>query len=106
VCDCESPEAFFQTARRARVQHRCCECGDLISVGEQYEYVSGVWDGRGASFKTCAQCAGVRKFYVADCLPHYECPPCFGDLWQDATDYGNAGSRPELIQAATAAGYL
>jgi hypothetical protein len=93
------------TIRRARREHRCCECDGTIKVGDTYEYVSGVWDNQGASFKTCLACAGIRKWYVYECLPRYECWPCYGDLIQDATDNGNC-ARADLVMAATSAGYL
>lgn len=106
MCDCDAPQTMTMTTRKARVDHVCVECGSTIAAGSQYEYVSGVWDHRGASFKTCLECVGIRNWYVGECLPHYECHPCFGQLIEDATDSGNAGTRVELVSAASAAGYL
>ena len=106
MCDCEMPSTINTIERKARTAHKCCECDDTISPGDKYEYTSGVWDGRGASFKTCLRCAGVRSWYVHECLPTYECWPCFGDLYQDATDFGNQGTIPDLTEAAKTAGYL
>ena len=106
MCDCELPEAMRRLTRRARTQHECCECGGTIEPGTQYEYVSGIWDGHALTFKTCAECVGIRHWYVTECLPAGECHPCFGDLVQDATDYGNEGTRADLLLAASAAGYL
>lgn len=106
MCDCESPSAYQQYTRHARRGHACWECGETIPPGAEYEYASGVWAGRGASYKTCLRCVGVREWYVAECMPQYACRPCFGELWQDATDNGHAGTVAELTRAAAAAGYL
>lgn len=106
MCDCEAPQVCSTMERKARTSHQCCECGEAISSGERYEYTSGVWDNRGASFKTCRRCAGVRNWFVGECLPSYDCAPCFGALWDDATDFGNEGTKEEIAQAAASAGYL
>jgi hypothetical protein len=63
MCDCESPEVFRVTWRVARKPHHCCECGEIILAGTEYEYVSGVWAGTGLSFKTCATCSAVKGLY-------------------------------------------
>jgi hypothetical protein len=63
MSDCESPSAFSQTTRRARKAHDCCEFPATIQPGETYQYISGVWDGRGDSFKTCMLCASARAFF-------------------------------------------
>lgn len=62
-CDCEAPSAFRQVARRARVEHQCCECSAVIITGQYYDYASGVWDGRAANFSTCVPCAAMREFF-------------------------------------------
>jgi hypothetical protein len=67
---------------------------------------SGIWDGRASSYKTCLRCAGVRKWYVAEALPRHECGPCFGELWQHATDHGNACTIQELTASAVESGYF
>jgi hypothetical protein len=98
-CDADGPEAFRRIERRARKMHRCCECKGLIRPGERYEYCSGVWDGEGASFKTCLDCSEIRQH---DLL---ECAPCFGELheaigecywlwWPEQYLYGRLVPRP------------
>lgn len=106
MCDCEQPDAMTKTVRRARISHTCCECGDAIAPGTQYEYVSGIWEGCALAFKTCLQCVGAKNYYVAECMPRGDCWPCFGEFWADATDHGNACTRADIIQGAAAAGYL
>jgi hypothetical protein len=106
MCDCDAPSAFFRKIRRARAVHQCCECNENIEPGNHYEYVSGVWESIGMSFKTCLRCAGVRKYYEQECLPTYECPPCFTHLWDDLAQSGPDCDIPAMTEAATLAGYL
>lgn len=56
----EYPQAYDHITRKARKDHRCCECRGLITKGETYEYHSGVWDGRPDSFKICSDCNVLR----------------------------------------------
>lgn len=62
--------------RKARKQHECFECGDPIEVGEKYEYVSGIWDGKPDSFKVCLACEAIRNQFFCD--GYY-----FGHIWED-----------------------
>lgn len=57
---CEFPATYMMRVRRARKEHRCCECRGKIPKGESYNYHSGVWDGQGRSFKVCADCDLLR----------------------------------------------
>ena len=59
--DCESPEVFEQVIRKARKQHRCCECGGAITPGDYYQYAHGIWADGPAGFKTCIPCARLRR---------------------------------------------
>ncbi len=52
----EIPSCFTQVNRKARKDHKCCECFETIQKGETYSYTSGVWDGTGQSFKQCTNC--------------------------------------------------
>lgn len=51
---------------RARKEHRCCECGDPISVGDLHEHVRGLCDGAWGSWRTCARCLNVRTDYFGN----------------------------------------
>jgi hypothetical protein len=55
------------------------ECNVRIQPGEIYEYVSGVWDHRGASIHTCIVCAELRE-EVKAALPVRDWP-CYGQLY-------------------------
>lgn len=73
LCKCDYdmlPEFLTQATRKARKQHRCCECGAMIECGERYERHDGKWDGEMCTFKWCARCAEVAAFIRAHV-------PCF-----------------------------
>ena len=50
------PDAINSVKRKARKSHDCCECGSSISVNEEYQYTSGIWNGQPHSFKQCVAC--------------------------------------------------
>lgn len=75
------PEAFVRKMVRARKEHRCCECGNIIQKGWLYERISGIWDGRPSRFKTCIYCMCIRKSMTGkESFPEDE--PSFGELYE------------------------
>ncbi len=82
MCDCDVPSAFYQTTRKARKDHKCCECHGTIAKGETYQYSSGIWDGSPGHFKTCMACVSVKETYTSH-LTRYDCTPSFGELYED-----------------------
>lgn len=67
-CDCSWTDidgwsVGREEMRRARTSHRCCECGDVIKPGDQYEYASGCWDGEWSVYRTCLPCVAIRREY-------------------------------------------
>ena len=61
-CDGDTSPAFYKVKFvRAKVQHRCCECGAFIEVGSTYEYTSGKWEEEFSVFKTCERCSDLRS---------------------------------------------
>lgn len=63
-CYCEPMEAdescpVWQVSwRKAKKEHKCCECGDTIKPGERYEYIFCIFEGEVDNYKTCEFCAG------------------------------------------------
>jgi hypothetical protein len=86
-----------KTERKARVEHKCCECSTVIAKGQKYQYLSGVWDGRGDSFKTCLPCAELREkattqAYLLDYSEEWY--PAFGELQHWVSEYeSNEGEK-------------
>ena len=54
------PEIFNQSNPRAIKDHKCSECSGKIKKGENYQYVSGLWD-EWSTIKTCTECAELRE---------------------------------------------
>lgn len=80
TCDCSidvdySPDFFVSNIVTARTTHKCCECQDEIRPREQYEKVTGKWEGELDTFHTCQPCKRIRDDY---CCGGYE----FGGLWE------------------------
>jgi hypothetical protein len=70
----DDPEFFTTSHSTARKKHRCGECGRDIETGENYESVTGCWDGNINRHKTCADCLSVRNEFF--CYGYI-----FGELW-------------------------
>lgn len=82
-CDYERPTLYNVSIHNARKQHKCCECGCDISMGEEYEKTVGVWDGDFRAFKACTDCLKVRSQLEKEacyCILH-------GGLYEDAHNY-------------------
>jgi len=67
-CSCDAdidypPTVYTITRPKARIEHCCCECDELIQPGQHYENVKGLWDGQWRVYKTCLPCAGIRDDY-------------------------------------------
>jgi len=59
-CDDLAPSVFNEKFVKARKEHKCCECGKDIAIGEIYEYTFGVWDGDASSYHTCEKCSDLK----------------------------------------------
>lgn len=73
---CDQPKAFNTLTRKARKDHKCCECQTTIKKGDSYQYSSGVWDGPD-SFKQCLRCFKLSQLVInendgGDCLAFHE----------------------------------
>lgn len=55
MCDVHSP-FWRQETRRARLVHRCDECGFPIMRGERYVCTSGKWDGEFEMYRAHELC--------------------------------------------------
>lgn len=78
--DGEGPSCSSVKTRTARKEHRCYECRETIPAGVKYEYVSGIWDGRADSYKTCLSCVEIRQ--------HFACSGgwIYGELWSQLVE--------------------
>ena len=88
-CDYEPAHFYAATTPKARVTHKCYECGGAILPGEQYERVVAIWE-RGdplSTVCTCCRCLELRTYVQAHV-------PCFcllhGDANNDAIEAADA----------------
>ena len=58
MCDADAPGPEFYSDGwiRARKEHECCACDEVVRVGDLYHYAKGKWDGDFDTFKHCARC--------------------------------------------------
>jgi hypothetical protein len=91
-CDFEPADAYRETDRRARKEHRCYECSSVIRRGETYRYMSGVWDGCPGSYAWCSDCARTADAWAEYARANGDrCAPCYGygDLGQAIAEWAH-----------------
>lgn len=85
---------------KARKQHKCCECDELIDKDERYHYTSGVWGGTPNSFKQCLNCGDI--FNAASCAAFSEDidGPAFMELkyWFTENEYEGFTGKLFLLE--------
>ena len=75
--DCDGyPEFSNLQIGKARKPYKCCECHDVIAVGDRYERITSKYDGEFCSYKTCMGCADIRKSFS----PH---GMTIGGIWEE-----------------------
>ena len=86
MIDAVMPSVSCDTVRKARREHTCCECHQVIKIGEKYHLLKGCWEGKWDEYKTCIDCQVLREeigtLYRGD-----ELPP-FGELSEWAHESG------------------
>ena len=82
--DYNPPDLYSLKWVKARKEHACCECRRTISKGEEYEHVSGKWDGHMDTFHTCAECADIATSLACDGGRMH------GGLWDAMSDIEDA----------------
>lgn len=75
----DSASFYEANMRRARKVHACEECNGPIGVGDEHEYVKGLWDGQWSTFRTCLSCKEIRDHFACDGF-------MFGQLWSDLAE--------------------
>ena len=59
--DEDGPKVFQERLLKARKTHKCVECGEAISKGEQHAVASGLWGTRWEQYRTCLGCRDIWK---------------------------------------------
>jgi len=77
---CEMPSCYRETKRKARKEHKCCECRIKITAGTEYMYKSGVWDGNPQDYKMCMNCHEIQSAAESLARSEQNGPPAFENL--------------------------
>ncbi len=56
----ETIKYSLMKTRKARKEHKCCECHGVIQRGELYHYHHGIFDGNPVHYKVCDDCEVLR----------------------------------------------
>lgn len=72
-------EFYAEKVVTARKPHKCCECGDVIPVGAQYERVAGKSEGSFWTSRSCLLCREIRRSF---CCGGW----VFGELWDSVRE--------------------
>lgn len=77
----DGPQVAVVRMRRAKREHRCCECMGTIGVGERYEHTRGLWDGPPwITYKVCDPCREIRDAF-------FRCGFFYSELWGEMAEY-------------------
>lgn len=63
--DGESSDVWEETWQRARKEHACDECRETILVGEVYQRIGSLYDGRWSTFRFCPACLYLQALLYA-----------------------------------------
>jgi hypothetical protein len=74
-----------ETTPKANKEHKCCECQGIITKGENYHLLKGLWDGSWYNFKTCADCKILKKEICSTIKDQYD-HPAMEQLYQSIFD--------------------
>ena len=75
---------------KARIQHKCHECGRIIEPGEVYSLEKGKYDGRFYAYKICLDCISLRKTFF--------CSFTYGEIWSDMREHISE-SKGEILDS-------
>lgn len=89
---CDMPEFQRDAMRKARKEHKCCECHGKIPPGTTYKLFTGKWSGEMQVFRMHQTCAGIvdamhRELRGVDVL--YDEMPAFGEMVERAAEDGH-----------------
>lgn len=69
-CDCSidhdnGPKVFDSSVIKARKDHRCIECREVIPPGAYYHRDKGLWEHGWDCYDTCLTCGRIREDYCS-----------------------------------------
>lgn len=78
--DGDMPTFYNRKTVKARKEHKCCECGDIIKTGSEYEKAVGRWGKDFDVYKTCADCLSIGHAFFCGGWPH-------SIMWEEISEY-------------------
>lgn len=97
MTDAEAPTVYREDDVKARKQHKCCECGGIIQIGEIYHLHSGLWDGEWGHFKVCLDCDAIMHEINAKIKGLYEDPVPFEGLFDCVVQENDRSYLPRFV---------
>lgn len=80
---CEEPmEMLLNAQPKCRKAFKCCECGLMVPVGDEYEKHVGKYEGQILTYRTCLLCVEIRNVFT--CGKGW----MYGSLWEELEEYG------------------
>lgn len=59
---CDEYYSLYKEKRvKARIEHKCDACGEVVSVGHYYFRVTIIFDGQASTVKRCLRCQALHK---------------------------------------------
>lgn len=91
MCAIEGAEPWdfvHDEQRTARKTHRCYECDRAIHPGERYHILTGLYDGRWSTERTCKHCAAAGVWMQRVCGGYLT-----GGLLEELVEHWHEGYR-------------
>ena len=93
-CICIYPDEICnllsRTRPKARKEHKCIECGCIISIGEIYEKDATIYEHNFTTYRTCLLCIKIRENL-------FQCNWYYGNMWQDIHEIYCGDKEDECI---------
>ena len=98
--DHDGADFYHEEARKARTNHRCSECRDMILPGSRYVKVAGKSDGSVWSLAICAACRDIiREFTDGSWVFGGAIWDDFMDAWRDGQPLQPCLNRVSSVSA-------
>lgn len=84
--DGDSAEFYNESVVKARKAHACHECRQPIEPGQDYERITGKWDGHVETYRFCMACSEIQREFS-------ENGRVFGNMWEDFRENWRSGAN-------------
>jgi hypothetical protein len=99
--DVEPCDALLKVRPRARKDHTCSECHEIITAGTVYTKTTGIFDGDPFTHKECRRCSWdrrrIREHEEAEGCESRDSDPGFFGLRHGLQECGLDPTSPEAV---------